>query len=113
MDTPAPDPATAPDRRTLLLHCAFLATLTYCAHFWHSGRFGLYEDDIVVVPAAAGLSVAGLVKWVTTHLMSFQQGRPVGFTVWMLLPWLGFKLGNLHAAYSFCSLVVCANVVLF
>lgn len=100
-------------RWTILLHCVFFAALAYCAHFWYSGQFGVYEDDLDVFPGAAVWSWADVWHWIVARTLTLEHGRPVSFATWVLLPRLGFLVGNLHAVYVVCSLVVAANAVLF
>jgi len=97
-----------------VVHCVFLALLTYAAHYWYCARYGIYEDDFAIVPYASFWTIGQVCSWAKMHWMQFTHGRPLGWTTWVLVPWLGFKLGgSLHAVYLLASTIVMANTVLF
>src|SRR5262249_52371194 len=51
--------------------------------------------------------------WTRTHWAEWTHGRPLSWTLWLLIPFLCFKIGNLTAVYVVSSLFVMANGVLF
>jgi hypothetical protein len=109
------EPDTAADtmsRRMLIAWCGFFAILAYSAHFWFSHRFSLYEDDYVTVPKAATDSLGQLSAYVKQQWIDYTHGRPVGWAMWRIIPWIGFRLGNLGTVYFISGAVVAANCVM-
>jgi hypothetical protein len=108
---PSPRPEYR-ERGKTIAWCVFFAVFAYSAHFFHSGSFGLYEDDYYTVPIAATSSAGQLWDYVVQQWKDYPHGRPVGWSLWRVIPWIGFRLGNLGAVYALSGAIVAANCVL-
>jgi hypothetical protein len=88
-----------------------LAVITWIANFWHSARFGLYEDDWNRIPDIIGLSWQQIFNKVIFETSG--QGRPFHDGLIFLFSFLGIKLGGLQYAYAIGAAIVTANAFLF
>ena len=107
----AGDPAWS--RRGTIAWCAFFAALAYVAHFWRFKDFGLYEDDYITVPNALRNTPTELWEYIRYQWGDYIHGRPVGWSIWRVIPWLGFRVGNLGTVYLLSGAIVATNCVLF
>lgn len=90
-----------------------LALTTWTAHFWHSASFGLYADDYKFIAQPMGMTVAELWELILKTNLTFEQGRPVGFTIAYLLAFIGSKIAGLNAVYFILYVIVTINAFLF
>ena len=95
----------------LLLVCAFWAV-----RYWHSAEFGLYEDDLTHLPAAAAMSGRELIRFLVDperYLRLYGQGHPLHYTFIYLFTNLGWRLGDLTGPYRIGFLIEALNILLF
>ena len=86
----------------------------WLARYLHSGQFGLYEDDLTFVPAAAQRSFPEMVENTFSRIALAQgQGRPLHHVLIDLLSHASWRLGELRGAYLLGFLLITLNVVLF
>lgn len=97
-----------------LLACFFLAVLFWTARYWFVAGFGLYEDDLTIIPRAAAMRFPEVLQfiWVyITHL--YGHARPLSDSFIYLFSNLGWRLGGLRGIYSIGYLITVANILLF
>lgn len=93
----------------LLLFC-----LTWLAHFWMSGSFGLYEDDFTHISLVLGLHLGGLMNKIGANLARFaDHGRPLLGTFIMIFSYVGWHLAGLKGMYLILFILVGTNGLLF
>lgn len=91
-----------------------LALVIWIAHFLHSARFGLYEDDWYRVPKAMEIDWHGLWALIRVGFTSgASQGRPLHPAFIYFFSFVGFKCGGLHSVYVISSVVLFVNALLF
>lgn len=88
-----------------------LALVIWIANFWHSGSFGLYEDDWVRISTIVGLNWQQLLEKLIEN--TAYQGRPFHDGSIFLFSFLGLKLGELQQTYGIGFALVCTNSWLF
>jgi hypothetical protein len=91
-----------------------LVVLLWIARYWHSPQFGLYEDDLTVVPRAISLSPPELLDYVGNFIVHlYDDGRPLFNSLNYLLSALGWRTAGLIGPYLLGFLIESVNVVLF
>ncbi len=91
-----------------------LAAAVWVAHFFHAGRFGVYEDDWNRIPYTAGISWHELAKLLRNAFTGdFSQGRPLHPFFIQLFSFLGFKTGSLLGLYAIGFGIEAGNALLF
>jgi hypothetical protein len=87
-----------------------LAITIGIAHYWHSGSFGLYEDDWFrigrILPSSWGEVLQILLE-------GGGQGRPLHDGFIYLFSFLGIRLGGIEAAYAIGYGIQLINTILF
>lgn len=97
-----------------LLACFLLAVLFWAARYWFVAGFGLYEDDLTIIPRAAAMRFPEVLQftWVyITHL--YGHARPLSDSFIYLFSNLGWWLGGLRGIYAIGYLITLANILLF
>jgi hypothetical protein len=93
---------------------AFLIGLFWIARYWHSARFGLYEDDLTLIPDAFARSFSSLLDFIGNYIATFSgQGRPFSHSFIYLFSWLGWQLDGLRGAYLIGYVLAVLNIMLF
>jgi hypothetical protein len=121
--SPAEDPAAEPlgsDRpwlcrlRPLAVPLLLLA-LCWFAHYARCRSMGFYEDDHYFAAATMTWTPGDLWVWIRNQFAMFPmpQGRPVGFLLGGLLPYVGYHLAGVPGMYVLAFAVVGGNGVLF
>ncbi len=92
-----------------------LLVLCWCAHYSRSAGMGFYEDDHYFAAATMAWTPADLCRWVWGKVAQFPnpQGRPVGFILGGLLPYVGYHVAGLAGMHAVAFAVVGGNGVLF
>ncbi len=90
-----------------------LAVLIWVTHFWHSAKFGLYEDDYNMVSRGMVMSAQELWEAIRTAFLRFEGGKPFHASIVYFLSFLGGKLGGLTVLYWISYLFVTLNAFLF
>lgn len=90
---------------------ALLAFTVWLAHFFHSGQFGLYEDDYAVI--SIGESLSDLWVYTKELFTDWPEGRPIGYFALSLLSYVAGSAGGLHAMYILGFLIVTLNAFLY
>jgi hypothetical protein len=95
---------------------ALLVGLMWIVRYWHSGQFGLYEDDLTHLPTAAAMSLGQAVSFAFDpgRILRLEgQGHPLHYTFIYLLTNLGWRIGDLHGPYWIGFAIEALNVCLF
>lgn len=91
-----------------------LALLVWTARFWHSGGFGLYEDDYSRIPDGMGMTWPQLVHQVSRNFQHLSDhGLPLHGSLILFLSHVSQRLGGLGVGYFIGYLLVAANTYLF
>ena len=92
-----------------------LLALCYFAHFSGAGRMGFYEDDHYFAAASMTWTAGDVWAFVRNQIVWFPmpQGRPVGFILGGVLPWVGYHVAGVAGMYAVAFAVVGGNGVLF
>ncbi len=97
-----------------LIACLLLAILFWAARYWMVAGFGLYEDDLTIIPAAATMRFSEVLRFVwvyITHL--YGHARPLSDSFIYLFSNLGWRIGGLSGVYAIGYLLTLANILLF
>lgn len=91
-----------------------LAGVLWVARYWHSPRFGLYEDDLSNVPIGAQMSAGDWWSYESTTLLHLSgNGRPLHTGFIYLFSNLGYRLGGLWGEYWVSFAILTVNAWLF
>ncbi len=99
-------PAAYPPTWAVLLG---IAVVVWVFRYWRFMEFGLYEDDIVRIPAAMEAEFGGIVDHIRGQFMMNGQGRPLHDGTILLCSWIAARLGGLATLYIFGYAVVALN----
>ncbi len=105
-------PSAAP---SLAADSAFVVAVAFISHFALFRRFGLYEDDYAFIAGPLTWSWGQAGAYVESCIRTLPQGRPIGFIVGSVVPFLCVRLGGLRAlplVYLCGAAVVCLNAFL-
>lgn len=97
--TPAPTPAPGPWRPPTRLAVLFLAGLVWFSCFFWSSKFGIYEDDYILIEVQMNQW-----RWpqyklgVVEAFRQYMQGRPLHFVIGHTFAWLTTKPGGTFGA---------------
>jgi hypothetical protein len=92
----------------------FLLALLWVIRYWHSAHFGLYEDDLTIIPGAIQMSFSEMIRFVFAYIVSFSgQARPLHHSFVYLFSWLGWHIGGLWGPYWIGYLLTAINICLF
>ena len=103
-------PATAPGSNVFLT-MALLAVVVYVAHYLNLLHFGLYEDDYYYI--GPNSNWANVLVELKAAMLTWPQGRPIGFALPPLLAFAGASAGGLPAIYLIGFLIISLNTGLF
>jgi hypothetical protein len=91
-----------------------LAIVFWVSRYWYSARFGLYEDDYTIIPAAVNMTGGQLVSFIINYIVHLNgHARPLSNSFIYLFSFLGWKLGGLSGIYRIGFAIVTINAVLF
>lgn len=97
---------------TVLPVLLILAT-AWVSRYLHVLDFGLYEDDLTIVPRAAAMTGSEVTAYVTSYMVHlYGHGRPLSDSLIYLFSWLGWRLGGLTWMYLFGFAFVGLNSLL-
>lgn len=88
--------------------------LFWVARYWHSSHFGLYEDDLTIIPTAFNLTFSELTQFIGAYATRFQgQGRPLHHILISSFSWLGWQIADLWGPYLLGYMLTALNIALF
>jgi len=109
MNRPPVYGATSVNKDTVLT-CALLCLIIFVAHFLNALHFGLYEDDYFFI--STNWSFPDFLREARAALLTWPQGRPIGFFLPPVLSIVGDRLGGLTAIYGIGFLILGLNTCL-
>jgi hypothetical protein len=77
-----------------------LAVIFWMVYYWQSRQFGLYEDDLTIIPQAFSFSLPELIKHIwnlISHL--YGHARPLSDSSIYFFSWLGWRINGLWGVY--------------
>jgi len=101
-------------RLVFILDVLILAALFWVARYWHSRHFGLYEDDLTIIPGAFTRSFSSLISYIyfyITHM--YGHSRPLSDSFIYLFSWIGWRTIGLWGPYLVGYLITAINISLF
>ena len=101
-----------PWNKKVVLDLLFLALIIWVANYFYFRSFGLYEDDYAYISQSLGWHLSDLLNYLYV-LVTWPQGRPLGYLLPHFLAFLGGQLGGLSTVYIIGFLVQVTNVFLF
>lgn len=104
-----------PDQRLkAILDLLLLAVLFWIVRYWHSAQFGLYEDDLTIIPDAFARSFSSLAAYVITYIRQMQgHARPLSDSLIYIFSWSGWRIAGLWGPYLIGYLITTINIGLF
>ncbi len=97
-----------------ILDLLLLVGLFWIVRYWHSPHFGLYEDDLTIIPDAFARSFSSLMGFIFNYISHFLgQGRPLHHSLIYLFSWVGWQTIGLWGPYLVGYLITAINIGLF
>jgi hypothetical protein len=97
-----------------VLDLGFLAFFFWIARYWHSIHFGLYEDDLTIIPDAFTRSVNSLVQYIFSYIVHlYGHARPLSDSFIYFFSWIGWHLSGLFGIYLIGYIITVINICLF
>jgi hypothetical protein len=75
------------------LDALIVVIVSFTAHYALAARFGLYQDDFHYVGQPMGWSPADATAALRSYFVQLPEGRPLGFALGHLVPFLCFRAG--------------------
>jgi len=92
----------------------FIALVIWIARYWHIGSFGLYVDDLTIIPRAVEMNATELLKYIYGYIVHlYGHARPLSDSFIYIFSHLGWKLGGMQGAYWLGYLIFTLNGILF
>lgn len=104
--------STESSTRSKLGIYAILVLLCLIGNYLYVGQFGIYEDDYFYTVPAFQWSWADCWMHVRSVLLSWPQGRPIGFASNHLIAWLSAQGNSLELGYAFGAALLVTNTLL-
>lgn len=94
--------------------CVLLGILFWVGRYWQFASFGLYEDDLTIIPRAVLMSFSELFRYIWSYIYHlYGHGRPLSDSLIYLFSNLGWRLDELKSIYVIGYLFTLVNIVLF
>jgi hypothetical protein len=101
-------------RSTIILDLLVLIGLFWVARYWHSPHFGLYEDDLTIIPSAFQHSFTSLMQYIGQYILNLSgHARPLSDSFIYFFSWIGWQAFGLWGAYLIGFLITAVNIALF
>jgi len=101
-------------RLQFVLDLLLLAALFWVVRYWHSRQFGLYEDDLTIIPDAFTRTFASLIGYIGTYISHFYgHARPLSDSGIYLFAWAGWHMAGLWGPYLIGYAITVINIGLF
>jgi hypothetical protein len=97
-----------------VLMCAFLLALFWLIRYRYSGQFGLYEDDLSIIPVAIRMSFSELMQFIGSYIIHLEgQSRPLHHSLIYFFSWVGWRLDGMTGLYIIGFVIESVNICLF
>jgi len=91
-----------------------LMALFWLVRYWNSGHFGLYEDDLTIIPGAFQRSFGSLIEFIYSYIIHlYGHARPLSDSFIYLFSWLGWRMAGLWGPYLIGYAITAVNIGLF
>jgi hypothetical protein len=101
-------------RLEAILDLLLLVGVFWMVRYWHSQYFGLYEDDLTIIPDAFTRSFGSLMNFIFTYISHFSgHARPLHASFIYLFSWIGWRTVGLWGPYLIGYLITAINISLF
>jgi len=91
-----------------------LAVVFWTVRYWHSRQFGLYEDDLTIIPDAFQRSFSSLIGYIFIYVTHFYgHARPLSDSFIYFFSWIGWQIDGLWGPYLLGFLITAINIGLF
>jgi hypothetical protein len=101
-------------RLQTLFDILLLVALFWIVRYWHSGHFGLYEDDLTIIPDAFQRSFGSLIEFIYSYIIHlYGHARPLSDSFIYLFSWLGWRMDGLWGLYLIGYVITAVNIGLF
>ena len=101
-------------RLEAILDLLLLVGLFWIVRYWHSRQFGLYEDDLTIIPDAFTRSFGSLMNFIFTYISHFSgHARSFSDSFIYLFSWIGWRTIGLWGPYLIGYLITAINIGLF
>lgn len=105
---------TIPKRLQAVLDILLLVALFWVVRYWHSRHFGLYEDDLTIIPDAFQRSFSSLMSYIFIYITHFYgHARPLSDSFIYFFSWIGWHIAGLWGPYLLGYLITAMNIGLF
>ncbi len=99
---------------SFIIDVLFLAALFWVVRYWHSRHFGLYEDDLTILPNNFTRSFSSLISYIYFYISHlYGHSRPLSDSFIFLFSWLGWRAIGLWGPYLVGYLITAINISLF
>lgn len=91
-----------------------ILALFWASRYWHAASFGLYEDDLTIIPGGWERSFFDLLGYLNSfYIGNFNRiGHPVHFMLIYLFSYAGHALAGLQGVYAIAFLIEAVNILL-
>ncbi len=97
-----------------IARCAFLGIVFWVARYWYFKGFGLYEDDLTIVPRAVTMSFSDVLNYIGSYITHmYGHGRPLSDSMIYLFSNVGYRLDGLLSIYLIGYAITLVNIILF
>jgi hypothetical protein len=92
----------------------FLIALAWGAHYSLSNRLGFYDDDLLLSSPTMNWTWRDLLAYCQWQIVHFPlpQGRPIGFILGSLLPYIGNHIAHVQGMYAMGCAILALNAIL-
>jgi hypothetical protein len=91
-----------------------LGGLFWVARYWQSAAFGLYEDDLTIIPTAFSMGFGEVLRFVFNYIIHlYGHARPLSDSFIFLFSNIGWKINGLWGAYLIGYAITLTNILLF
>jgi hypothetical protein len=92
----------------------FFAVFYWMVYYWQSPQFGLYEDDLTILPRAFSFSFMELISHIW-YLISnlYGHARPLHDSFIYFFSWVGWRINDLWGAYWIGFFLSFINIAIF
>ncbi len=91
-----------------------LVVVFWVVRYWHSPHFGLYEDDLTIIPDAVARTFSSLIGYIFSYIIHlYGHARPLSDSAIYLFSWVGWRMAGMWGMYLIGYLITGVNIALF
>jgi hypothetical protein len=89
----------------------FLIAVFWLVRYRYSSQFGLYEDDLTIIPRAVAMPFGKLIQFIYSYIVSFSgQSRPLHHSFIYFFSWVGWRLDGMQGLYFMGFIIESINI---